>query len=303
VVIAVLTWNGYETSRACLDSLAILDEASAQVVVVDNGSLEREGERLAAEFGPNVRSLRLDPNRGVAGGYNAGIRYAADAGATHVLLMNNDTIVRDPRLLAVLCDAAGPDVGAVAPVTLNRDGSIYSAGGRLSYWTGLSGHRRVVVGPGAYEAPWLDGPCLLVSLRAIAEVGAFDEAMGAYWEDVEWCLRANRRRWRCLVDPRTSIVHLRGGTNPSSTASQMDLRNGLYVMRRHGSRAQLLAAICFFVLIRAPSFVARRTFRPPGFLAAAAMVGRALRWHLRDAVSRRSWRIPPIESSSRMDPP
>jgi GT2 family glycosyltransferase len=48
-----------------------------------------------------VRIVALDENRGFAGGCNAGIRAALDAGAGAVLLLNNDTEVA-PDFLAPL---------------------------------------------------------------------------------------------------------------------------------------------------------------------------------------------------------
>src|SRR6186997_3327915 len=91
IVIGVLTWNGYELARTCIESLTRLREWPVAVVVVDNGSDQAEGQQLADEFGPPVTTVRLARNAAVAGGYNAAIRAAADQGATHVLLLNNDT--------------------------------------------------------------------------------------------------------------------------------------------------------------------------------------------------------------------
>jgi hypothetical protein len=66
VVVAVLTWNGYELARASLESLTTLDSWPLPVIVVDNGSETDEGDRLAREFGAPISSVRLDPNRGAA---------------------------------------------------------------------------------------------------------------------------------------------------------------------------------------------------------------------------------------------
>ncbi len=142
VGIAILTWNGEALTRQCLETLSVLTQWPVPTAIIDNGSSGPEGERLAAEFGDTVESIRLDPNRGVPGGYNAGIRWAAARSLSHVLLLNNDVLMVDPNLLSYLLRSAGPDVAAVGPITLARDRSVASAGGTLSWWTGLSGHRR-----------------------------------------------------------------------------------------------------------------------------------------------------------------
>lgn len=292
LLVAVLTWNGLETTRACLASLRTLRRWPVPVVVVDNGSQEPEGERLAEESGPPVRAIRLDPNRGVPGGYNAGLAAAAAAGASHVLLMNNDTLVIDPDMLDRLLSCAGVDVAAVAPLTLESDGRVFSAGGELSWWTGLSRHRRVPRSTHQpYEAAWLDGPCLLVSLEAYRRVGGFDEVFVTYWEDVDWCVRARRAGLRLLVEPRTRIVHLRGRTNTATRAEAMHLRNRILFMRRHGGRIQNLVSGAFLLTIHLPAFLARRAAKGRLREAAAAAV-EAVRWNLADAWAMGAWRRP-----------
>lgn len=295
VAIAVLTWNGYATTRACLESLRRLAEWPVPVVVVDNGSREPEGERLAAEFGPPVTSVRLEPNQGVPGGYNAGLTWAAAHGFSHVLLMNNDTLVTDPDMLTRLLAAAdSANVGAVSPITRNLDGSVYSAGGSLSWVTGLSSHVRVPRrNDGAYPVTWLDGPSLLVALTAARTVGGLEEMFVTYWEDLDWCVRASRSGFQCLVEPRTSIIHLRGGTTPSTRAETMDLRNGILFMRRNGTLIQNLTVVAFFILVRVPVFLARRSRSRPRLRGAIASVAEALTWNIRDARANRSWRRPP----------
>jgi hypothetical protein len=302
VAIAVLTWNGYPITRACVESLRHLVEWPVPLVVIDNGSVEPEGERLAAEFGPPVVSVRLEPNQGVPGGYNAGLAWAAANGFSHVLLMNNDTLVTDPEMLTRLVAAADSgNVAAVSPITRNLDGSIYSAGGSLSWLTGLTGHIRVPRRDDSpYPATWLDGPSLLVSLGAARVIGGLEEAFVTYWEDLDWCVRASRAGFQCLVEPRTSIVHLRGGTTPSTRAETMDLRNGILFMRRNGTIVQNLTVFAFFLLVRVPVFLARRSRSRSRLRGAIASVAEALRWNIQDARGNRSWRRP---SAAQADQP
>jgi len=292
-VIGVLTWNGLSTTRACLASLTRLRGWPIPIVVVDNGSHDREGEALAGEFGPPVEAVTLRRNRAVAGGYNAAMRWAAERGATHILLLNNDTVVTDPSMLDRLVAAAAPDVAAVGPLILNQDGTTFSAGGRLSWLTGQTGHRRTpLAGDGAYDAPWLDGPCVLVSLDAVRHVGGLDPTFVSYWEDVDWCTRAVRAGFRCLAEPRTSIVHLRGGTIPTPEAEAFDLRNQVLFIRRHGRLIDNLTALAFFLLVRAPLHVIRRATSWPRFVGALRSVQIAVAWNARDAWRQRRWRIP-----------
>jgi len=88
----VLNWNGGPDTVDCLESLAQANLDRATVLVVDNGSRDDSLARIRGRF-PSQRILVLAENQGYAGGNNAGIRAALDAGAGGVLLLNNDTRV------------------------------------------------------------------------------------------------------------------------------------------------------------------------------------------------------------------
>ena len=292
VVIGVLTWNGYEHARACIASLSVLREWPVTVVVVDNGSAEPEGQRLATEFGVPVSSIRLEPNAKVAGGYNAAVRWAAVHDATHVLLLNNDTIVQDRDLLGRLMSATAPDVAAVGPMVLNADGTLYSAGGRIQWLTGWSRHlKKPIREDGPYAVEWLDGPCMLISLDAVRRIGGFDPVFVSYWEDVDWCVRAGHSGYRCLVEPRASILHLRGGSIPSAEGYGFSLRNAILFIRRNGSALNNATTIAYYLFRRAPALLLGRKRLTGRSLVPIRAVWEALMWNVRDARSHGHWRL------------
>ncbi len=47
ISIIVLTWNSYEVTRDCLLSLRKIDYPAFEVVLVDNGSVDDSGKKLA----------------------------------------------------------------------------------------------------------------------------------------------------------------------------------------------------------------------------------------------------------------
>jgi GT2 family glycosyltransferase len=307
IVVGVLTWNGYELARACLASLATLRQWPVSVVVVDNGSSEPEGRRLADEFGPPVEAFTLPENQLVAGGYNALIRWAAERGASHVLLLNNDTLMTDPAMLDRLVAAAGPDVAAVGPLVLNEDGSLFSAGGTLGRWSGRSGHlrrRQMPAKDRPYEVPWIDGPCMLVSIEAACVTGGLDPAFVSTWEELDWCIRARKLGYRCLIEPRATVRHLRGRTIPSDQSQMYLLRNAILFARRHATWPETATAAVSFAFLSVPEQVIVSYPRVGGVLRSAWA---AVRWNLRDATRRRAWHRPawgpPVSRAIRVEAP
>jgi hypothetical protein len=293
LVIAILNWNGYALTRACIESLARLSGPAHRVLIVDNGSAEPEAERLAGEFGGQVEALSLSENLGVGGGYNAGIRWARDRGAKYVLLLNNDTLVDDPLLARRLIDACGPDVFAVGPLVKEPSGRVWTAGGLLNWRTFQTGHLQAheITSPASpYPVVWIDGSCMLVSVAAACELQGFDEIFFLYWEEIDVCVRAGRRGLRCLVDPRASIVHLVGQTARPSQIDHLMLRNAILFMRRNGTRRQNAVFMLQLLCWRMPLFVARRIKHGGGAWESVRMVLRSLAWNLRDAAGERGWR-------------
>jgi len=84
VTAVVLGWNGRDDTLACLRSLDRATYPELSVVVVDNGSTDGGPDAVAAEF-PEVTLIRLDENRGFAGGVNVGVAGALEAGASRGL--------------------------------------------------------------------------------------------------------------------------------------------------------------------------------------------------------------------------
>ena len=292
LVIAIHNWNGYELTRACVESLSRLSGPAYRIVVVDNGSVEREAERLASDFAGRVEALTLSRNAGVGGGYNAGIRWARDRGAKYVLLLNNDTLVDDPFLTTRLIEACGPGVFAVGPLIKYPDGRVWSSGGTLNWKTYETGHTQaegILSSTSPYPVAWIDGSCMLVSVAAAYEIQGFDEVFFLYWEEVDVCVRAWRHDLRCLVEPRASIVHLVGGTARPSQVDHYMLRNSILFMRRNGTRRQNAGLLVRQLFWRMPMFVARRIKRGGGIRQSVGLALRSVTWNLRDAIKERGW--------------
>lgn len=293
LVIAVLNWNGYALTRACLESLAHLDGPPHQILVVDNGSDELEAERLAAEFAGQVEALTLPRNLGVGGGYNAAIAWAHARSAQYVLLLNNDTVVEDPHLARRLTEACGPGVLAVGPWVMEPGGRLASAGGQLAWSTAQTSHRQVDAVPttnAPYPVSWVDGSCMLVSVSAACELEGFDQEFFLYWEEVDLCVRGWRRGLRCLVEPRARIIHLGSQTAQRHQIDDLMLRNSVLFMRRNANWRQNGVFLFHLVTWRIPRLAGRgiRNGRP--ILETVGMALRSIGWNTRDAWRKRTWR-------------
>ena len=247
----VLGWNGREDTLACLRSLGRATYPALSVVVVDNASTDGGPDEIATEF-PGVRLIRLDENRGFAGGVNVGVAVALEDGADAVLLLNNDATA-EPGFLEPLVEAlsAGGVGAACAQILDATTGRIWYAGATYDPRRGHQGrHTGYGDPPLPPEAPPREteracGGAMLIARAALDAVGLLDEALFAYAEDVDWSLRARAAGLRILVVP-ASIVHHRvsastgGASSPDSL--YYALRNGLVVAERNASPGRLGSA-------------------------------------------------------------
>lgn len=120
--VIVPTSNRAELALRAIDSA--LAAGAAEVVVVDDASVDRTWERLGERYGaePRVRAMRLERNAGPSVARNRG--FAAASGDAVLFLDSDDTLTPDALALA---EAAFGVVPALQFVTL--EGESYAADG------------------------------------------------------------------------------------------------------------------------------------------------------------------------------
>lgn len=50
----------------------------------------------------------------------------------------------------------------------------------------------------------------MIRKKTIDEIGLLDEKFFLFSEDVDWCIRANRRDWAVIYYPEATIIHYSG---------------------------------------------------------------------------------------------
>ena len=136
---------------------------------------------------------------------------------------------------------------------LNPDGSFQpqckrglpTPGASLCYMLGL--HRRWPHNPvaGQYLLTFLpqdqaarvdavSGCCLMARREVWTEIGPLDEAIFAFGEDLDWCVRAKKAGWDVWYSPAAEIVHLKGqgGVHSKPYAKARGMHRGMWVFYR-----------------------------------------------------------------------
>jgi len=238
--VCLLNWNGREDTLRCLDALR--DLGDTLVVVADNGSEDGSVEAIRAAH-PEVELIENGANLGFSGGYNRAIERAFALGASWVVLLNNDAVLR-PGALAALRSAAErlPAAGVLAGRLFEPDGRVQWAGQRVGLLSGYSGRPR---GHGRPDGPELrvEGPVdravgalMAVSKAAVDAAGPLDEELFAYVEDVDWSLRIRAAGFGCMLVPGAEATHAlsaSSGGRASTAPMYYGARNTVVVCERH----------------------------------------------------------------------
>lgn len=215
VSILVLNWNGEKVIRQSLKSIRKLTYPAKEIIVIDNNSTDASTDIISTEF-PEFKLLRNSNNLGFAAGMNEGIRKAK---GDLILLYNNDAIAH-PNSLSILVKRALCDnsIGIVGGLILfyMPNNVIWSRGGIFdpvtgAIWSDSLGQTLSTSTDNCkpiVNIDYLSGCVLLVKRKVIEKIGLFDENFFLSGDDIDFCLRAQRAGYKCVLDPSAVVWHI-----------------------------------------------------------------------------------------------
>lgn len=235
VFIIILHYHSIEDTQECLKSLEKLDYDNFEVVVVDNGT-EEKPKFQSSNF--KLRQIFNKENLGFAGGNNIGIEYALEQGADYVLLLNNDTVV-EPVFLKELVKVGESNerIGIIGPVIYKyKSNKVHFAGGKVN-WLHTKGEHIRDAKYKIQDTDYITGACMLVKRQVIKKIGLMPEDYFLYLEDVDWCLKAHRKGFKCIVVSTSRIWHKvsQSASEGSFSYIYYHFRNGLLLSSRNTS--------------------------------------------------------------------
>ena len=250
IAIIIINWNTYQLTFNCLKSLKACTYKNKTIFLVDNGSKDDSGDKLALEF-PDINFIKNEINEGFTGANNKALKVILKQNFDYVLLLNNDTEVK-PNFLTHLEASMNFDenLAATQPLILDfpNKNTIWNAGGSFNSFFGLSKTRfkGMIYKPKLKidtSTEWISGCCILVKIAVIHEVGLLDNRFFAYFEDVDWSIRMTNLGYKLGVVPKSIIYHHSSGSskknntsnegNLSPYAHYLNVRNHIYLIKKH----------------------------------------------------------------------
>lgn len=236
VSVIVPTYGQDLHTFTCLKALA--REAARvplEVIVMDDCAPVPAAEALAGVTG--VRFERNAANLGFVRNCNRG---AALARGEFLLFLNNDAVMMEGALEALLrVFDLKADAGAVGAKLVYPDGRLQEAGGIVwrdgSAWNyGRGGDPASPEYNYLRQADYCSGACLLLERGFFAALGGFDERYApAYCEDSDLCFKVREAGRTVWYQPAAEVVHHEGVSHGTSEAEglkryQLENRGKLY---------------------------------------------------------------------------
>lgn len=238
ISIVIVNWNTGELLADCLRSIRNLPDSELEdvgrVVVVDNDSKDSSFEMAQRELADDERFvyMKLRKNVGFAAANNLGAGKLQDGGHgdDDILLLNPDTVVRPGALQAMAAVLERhPKAGVVGPKLLEGDGSrVQPSVRRLPtlavfvmfflkvqrVWDESPVWRRYMATDFDYhfeqKCEQVMGAAFLVRNSVWRELKGLDEDFWIWFEEVDFCARAQRQGYEVWYTPGGAIVHYGG---------------------------------------------------------------------------------------------
>jgi GT2 family glycosyltransferase len=197
-------FGNWEDTTECLQALARQNCMDFHVLIADDGSVTPPPPEVLQH--PFVE-YRPFPHRGFVRTCNQAAGWILEQGATHILLLNNDTLM-EPDFIDICLDYLDTDPDAILhPIIYwqDRPSRVWFSGGRHSVWVPFLRLTGVPSRPRAVDIA--SGCCLAVPASVWRQLEGFQELYETYYEDFDFCLRARRAGFNVIVHPKWILFH------------------------------------------------------------------------------------------------
>lgn len=231
ISIIIPTWNTANITKKCVETINKY-LPSAEIIVVDNGSVDGTIDNLKKLNIPNTKYLILDTNYGFAKANNIGLKKAT---SDYVVFMNSDIELIDKSLLSMVDYLKdNPKVGLIGPKFLNPDltpqASVFPPQTCLNafkeFWLGResSYSKYIPKSNTPTKVSYISGGCIAVNKKYFEKIGKWNEKYFFYYEDMDLCREVSRTAKDIFFYPNCQIIHRHGASGKNIATSQNQWR-------------------------------------------------------------------------------
>ena len=229
----------YDSLINQVTGIVYVDNASENVVELQKFHNKKQDKSIC---------LYNEKNLGLSYAQNLGIAKALENKASHVLILDQDSILEAnfvSNLLEEEFDILknGVKLGAIGPISINK---LTNGQYPVSLIKGLS-IKRIYPETECVEASFIISSGSLISAAVLHDVGLMDESLFIDAIDVEWSFRARSFGYKLFITPNTKMQHL--GGDRTISAKGVVLTNHSPIRQYYMVRNSLLLWRCSFIPI------------------------------------------------------
>lgn len=243
--VVILNWNGKKFLEQFLPALTeFTDDPDTEIIIADNHSTDHSIAFLHQSY-PALRIIRLDKNYGFTGGYNQALQHVK---AKYYVFINSDIEVTKNWLnpLMDLMDSDDKIAACQPKIKAVRQKTHFEYAGASGGFIDTFGYpfcRGRIIDTlekdnGQYndirEVFWASGACMVIRADLFHHFGGFDDDFFAHMEEIDLCWRLKNSGYKIVVNPKSEVFHVGGGTLPASPFKlYLNYRNNLFLLYKN----------------------------------------------------------------------
>ncbi len=240
-----------------------------------------------AEFGSyedKIELYRLNNNLGIAKAQNIGVQYAKQSNASHILFLDQDSILPEEMVNTLLISERsllnnGKQVAALGPAFKDEKT------GKVTGAIHIKPFQKTTLLQGVHpiETDFLISSGSLIRMEVLEKIGVMDESLFIDFVDIEWCERAKKMGLISYVVPNIVMMHNIGneakrvfGKNVimhSDFRHYFIVRNSIYLVRKN----KISFNHRVYLFFRLPLFIIAHTLSAPSKLKKIKLLAIAIR--------------------------
>ena len=205
LTVSILNFNGKGIIEKCVESVLCQTFKPREILVIDNESTD-DSWKLVEKY--VTRVVHADNKFKFITGLNTAFEEASEEVVT---FMENDVILHEN----CLSEMYWSETDIVSPKFFDSEGKKY----KVEWYAGFL------------------SACFTMNKSTFQAVGKFDEALApAYWEDVDYSIRAKRLGFTCKKDVGSAIHYANWSFSKVFTKKQMSgwcRRNAWHIAKKH----------------------------------------------------------------------
>jgi len=258
IAVIIINWKKYDLTLNCIDSVLKSSYKNFKIILIDNGSQNSFPDEINKS--EKIHVIKNENNEGFSKANNQGIKYSIKNGFDFVLLLNNDTLIKNDLINSLVRQSSTLNQKIIQPLILNYDGSkIWNAGGKINNFFGT--FQTLEKGKvfnnfkiNRIYTDWFTGCCVLIKLEIFNHVGYFDERFFAYYEDVDYSIRLKKMGYSIALMTNSYLQHYESASSKSMNKIEgnlspyvhyLNIRNHILLLKKHSKSFNLIGVLLY----------------------------------------------------------